>query len=81
MAVIGLLFWQENTQLRKSVKEHIIKLLNNSDDPEFTTHIAKPLTMFHDISVMPVISKAYDENKIDGSSGKKRISKISSWEN
>ncbi|HWQ96029.1 MAG TPA: DUF1186 domain-containing protein [Candidatus Methylomirabilis sp.] len=73
MAVIGIaLLARKYSACENQVKEHIIKLLNNSDDSEFTTHIAKPLTMFHDISVMPVISKAYDENKIDGFFGEKK---------
>jgi len=47
------------------VKEHIIKLLNNTDDSEFATYLVRPLAMFHDPSVLPEISKAYDEDKID----------------
>jgi len=66
MAVTGLAVLARKYPAHENqVKEHIIKLFNNTDDYIFATIIVRPLAMFHDPSVMSEISKAYDEDKID----------------
>lgn len=66
MAVYGIaVLGRKYPDHENDVKKHIIKLLNNTDDSKFATHIVRPLAMFHDPSVLPEISKAYDEDKID----------------
>lgn len=78
MAVTGLAVLARKYPAHEShVKEHIIKLLNNTEDSTFATHIIRPIAMLHDPSVMQDISKAYDEAKIDEFIGnKKDIEKI-----
>jgi hypothetical protein len=73
MAVTGLAVLARKYPAHEShIKEHIIKLLNNTDDSEFATHIIRPVAMFHDPSLLPEISKAYDEKKIDEFIGNKK---------
>jgi hypothetical protein len=65
MAVKGLAVLARKYPVYEThVKEHIIKLLKNTDDSEFATHIVRPIAMFHDPSLMPEISKAYDGHSI-----------------
>lgn len=73
MAVTGLAVLARKYPAHESnVKEHIIRLLKNTDDSEFSTHIVRPIAMFHDPSLMPEISKAYDGQKIDEFIGNKK---------
>ena len=73
MAVTSLSVLARKYPVHEShVKEHIIKLLNDTDDSIFATHIIRPIAMCHDPSLMPEISKAYDGHKIDEFIGNKK---------
>jgi len=66
MAVTGLAVLARKYPVHEDhVKEHLIKLLNNTEDETFATIIIRPIAMFHDPSVLSEIRKAFDENKIE----------------
>jgi hypothetical protein len=78
MAVTGLaVLARKYPAYEDHVKEHLIKLLKNTDDETFATIIIRPIAMFHDPSVLSEIRKAFDENKIEEfMMNKKDINKI-----
>lgn len=66
MCVTGLTVLARKYPSHKNgIKEHIIKLLNNTSDYTFASFIVDDLASFHDPSVMPEIRRAFEESRIE----------------
>ena len=50
---------------KDEIKEHLLKLLNTTNDQTFTSLIIDTIAGFHDISVLPEIQRAFDEKRTD----------------
>jgi len=52
-------------QLQNEIKQHLVKLLQTTEDGTFAGIVADDLASFHDPSVMPEIHRAFKEGRID----------------
>jgi hypothetical protein len=61
LGVLGIKFPQHQNE----IKQHLIKLLQTTEDGTFAGIVADDLASFHDPSVMPEIHRAFKEGRID----------------
>ena len=50
---------------KEDIKQHLIRLIENADDFVFTNKIADDIATFYDKSLMPVMEKAFEDDRIE----------------